>query len=70
MFCSNCIYEVIDNTDLAASCPLCRADIDKNSMVKVPQSNLLEDEGNKNQEKETESPEEDEEWHSSAKVNV
>lgn len=70
MFCSNCIYEVIDNTDLAASCPLCRADIDKDSMVKVPQSNLLENEGNKSQEKETESAEEDEEWHSSAKVKV
>lgn len=69
MFCTNCIYEVIESSELATTCPLCRANIDSDTMVKVPAvTKTEEDGGSSSQNKLTDDEDDDEPWHSSAKV--
>jgi len=69
VFCSNCINEVIENAEIVATCPLCRADIDLATMVKVPQVNkTVVDEEEKGKKKKV--IDDDEPWISSAKVDA
>lgn len=72
MFCSNCIAEVIESAP-SPVCPLCRADIDQASMVKVPESYKgQEDEESSIQKKNCADDDEgnDEPWISSSKVLI
>lgn len=70
VFCTNCIYEVIESSELATTCPLCRANIDSDTMVKVPAvTKTEEDGGSSSQNKLTDDEDDDEPWHSSAKVD-
>lgn len=77
MFCSNCINDVIETSDLAPVCPLCRADIDQNSMLKVPQTSRYEEEeantskdGDTKKVSDFDDGDDDEPFISSAKVRI
>lgn len=71
VFCSNCINDVIESADLSPTCPLCRADIDEKSMLKVPQTSRFEEEDNYNKaKKHTDCDDDNEPFISSSKVTA
>lgn len=61
---------MIESADLSPTCPLCRADIDEKSMLKVPQtSRFEEEESNSKVKKITDCDDDNEPFISSSKVN-
>ncbi|XP_071803107.1 helicase-like transcription factor [Asterias amurensis] len=59
VFCARCISDVINNEAMASRCPLCRGNIEKDTLVAVPRQAQQE-------QKEVI----DADWHSSAKVDA
>ncbi|XP_048583769.1 helicase-like transcription factor isoform X2 [Nematostella vectensis] len=47
VFCTGCLTDVIENERLAPRCPMCRAPVNQNELVKVPEERLREKETEK-----------------------
>ena len=59
VFCRQCILDVIDNSGILPSCPLCRGDVEVTDLINVPE---------KPKEEEKAADVNEEEWRSSSKV--
>ena len=54
-FCQQCIMDVMTSENLAPRCPLCRAPLNENELIKVPEKKKQKPEAKKNNEEPGES---------------